>query len=117
MDPDRVAPGALRSLAGFLVSYEQSDLGMFWPVYQGQNVIGRKGAAPGLDVEIDHPTTSSRHAVLYASARPARMKVEDTGSTNGTFIGERALERGRRQELRDGDVVRLGGFTVIAKLI
>lgn len=116
-DPDHVEPGALRVLAGFLVSYDQADLGLFWPLYQGQNLVGRKGAAPGLDIEIDHPTTSSRHAVLYASARPARLKVEDNGSTNGTFLGEQRLDRGRRHELRDGDVVRFGAFAAVIKLV
>jgi pSer/pThr/pTyr-binding forkhead associated (FHA) protein len=104
-------------LAGFLVSYEQNELGVFWPLYQGQNVIGRKGAAPGLDIEVDHPTTSSRHAVIFASARPGRLKIEDSGSTNGTFVGEAQLERSRKQELKDGDSLRFGAFPVIVKII
>jgi len=116
-DPEQLEHGALRTLAGFLVSYEQTDVGMFWPLYQGQNVLGRKGAAPGLDIEIDHPTTSSRHAVLYASARPARLKLEDNGSTNGTYLGDQPLERGKRHEIRDGEIIRFGGFSAIVKLI
>lgn len=110
-------PGAARTLAGFLVSYDQSELGAFWPIYQGQNTVGRRGAAPGLDIEIDHPTTSSRHAVLFASARPARLKLEDVGSTNGTYLGDQPLDRGRKHELRDGDLVRFGGFSAIIKLV
>jgi pSer/pThr/pTyr-binding forkhead associated (FHA) protein len=116
-DPELVEAGALRSLAGFLVSYDQSELGMFWPLYQGQNVVGRKGASAGLDIEVDSPTTSSRHAVVYASARPGRLKVEDAGSTNGTFLNEAALERGKKVELRDNDTLRLGGFNVIVKIV
>lgn len=80
-------------------------------------MLGRRGAAPGLDIEIDNPTTSSRHAVLYASARPARLKLEDTGSTNGTFLRDQPLERGKKHEIRDGDVVRFGGFATIVKLV
>ncbi len=108
---------AIRTLAGFLVSFDQSELGMFWPLYQGQNTLGRKGAAPGLDIEIDSPTTSSRHAVLYAAARPGRIKVEDGGSTNGTFLNDASLERGKKVELRDNDVLRFGGFSVTVKII
>jgi pSer/pThr/pTyr-binding forkhead associated (FHA) protein len=104
-------------LAGFLVSYEGDERGTFWPIYQGQNALGRRGAAAGLQIEIDHPTTSSRHAVLYASARPARLKIEDTGSTNGTFVREQQLERGQRVEARDGDTVRFGGFATVIKLV
>jgi hypothetical protein len=116
-DPELVDPGAIRTLAGFLVSYEQSELGIFWPLYQGQNHVGRKGAAPGLDVEIDHPTTSSRHALVWATARPGRIKIEDLGSTNGTFLADGQLERGRKIELKDGDNLRFGGFAVTVKII
>jgi pSer/pThr/pTyr-binding forkhead associated (FHA) protein len=112
-----IEAGAIRALAGFLVSYEQSELGVFWPLYQGQNALGRKGASTGLDIEIDSPTTSSRHAIIYASARPGRLKVEDSGSTNGTFMNEALLERGKKVELRDNDILRFGGFSVTVKII
>ena len=107
----------LRVLAGFLVSYESTELGVFWPIYQGQNVVGRKGAAPGLDIEIDHPTTSSRHAVIHATARPGKLRLEDPASTNGTFIGEHMIEKNKSHDLRDGEAVRFGGFNVIVKII
>jgi pSer/pThr/pTyr-binding forkhead associated (FHA) protein len=55
--------------------------------------------------------------VLLASARPARLKIEDQGSTNGTFVNDHRLEIGRRHELRDGDLVRFGGFVVIVKIV
>jgi pSer/pThr/pTyr-binding forkhead associated (FHA) protein len=115
-DPEHVEPNAPRTIAGFLVAYE-SETGEFWPIFQGQNVVGRKGAAPGLHIEMDHPTTSSRHAILLASARPGRVKLEDLGSTNGTFVGEQQLERGRKHELRDGDKLRFGGLRVIVKIV
>lgn len=116
-DPELVEPGAIRALAGFIVSYDQSELGVFWPLYQGQNVLGRKAASAGLDIEIDSPTTSSRHAIVYASARPGRLKIEDVGSTNGTFLNEAPLERGKKFELRDNDTLRFGGFSVTVKII
>jgi len=116
-DPELVEQGAIRSLAGFLVSYDQGELGVFWPIYQGQNILGRKGAAAGLDIEIDSPTTSSRHATVYASARPGRLKIEDSGSTNGTFQNEVPIERGKKVELRDNDTLRFGGFNVIVKIV
>lgn len=111
------AAGDKKTLAGFLVSYEGSELGSFWPLYQGRMVIGRKGAASDLDIEVDHPTTSSRHASLEVSARPGRIVLEDLGSTNGTFYGDSKLERGRPIQLRDGDTIRLGGYPVIVKIV
>lgn len=116
-DPELVEPGAIRALAGFLVSYDQGEFGVFWPIYQGQNVLGRKGASAGLDIEIDSPTTSSRHATVYASARPGRLKIEDSGSTNGTFQNDVPIERGKKVELRDNDTLRFGGFNVIVKIV
>lgn len=116
-DPNDVPADAPRILAGFLVSYEPEPLGQFWPVYQGRTVIGREGAADGLDMRIAHPTISSRHAIFFASARPGRMKIEDGGSTNGTFVNEVRLTRGQRVEVRDGDRIRFGLFSALVKII
>jgi pSer/pThr/pTyr-binding forkhead associated (FHA) protein len=117
LDPDQVPANAPRALAGFLVTYDSGELGSFWPIYQGRNEIGRTGAAEGLDIEIDHPTTSSRHATIVASARPARFKLEDPSSTNGTFVNDSKLENARRYELKDGDIVRFGAFSVVVKIV
>jgi hypothetical protein len=116
-DPLEVTPDAPRIIAGFLVSFEGNELGTSWTVYQGKNVVGRKGAAEGLDIEVDHPTTSSRHAVVHASARPGRLKVEDPGSTNGTFVNDQKLAKGSHQELKDGDTLRFGGYAVTVKIV
>jgi hypothetical protein len=116
-DPLELAADAPRVIAGFLVSYEGNELGTFWPIYQGKNVVGRKGAADGLDIEVDHPTTSSRHAFVHAAARPGRFKVEDPGSTNGTFVNDQKLAKGNHQELKDGDTLRFGGYAVTVKIV
>jgi hypothetical protein len=114
---DDVGTEGPRILVGFLVSYETVDIGQYWPIHQGRNVLGRQGAATGLDVEVAHPTISSLHAVLLASAQPARVVLEDTNSTNGTFLNDTALAPGQRCELRDGDRVRFGLFNTIIKVI
>lgn len=106
-----------RTLVGFLVSYDNVDVGQYWPIHQGRNVLGRQGAATGLDIEIAHPTTSSLHAVLLASANPVRVVVEDTRSTNGTFVNDNLLAPGQRWELRDGDRLRFGLFNTLVKVI
>jgi hypothetical protein len=106
-----------RILVGFLVSFENVPLGQYWPIHQGRNVVGRQGAATGLDIEVSHPTTSSLHAVLLASATPGRVVVEDTGSTNGTFVNDNALAPAQRWELRDGDRIRFGLFNATIKIV
>jgi hypothetical protein len=117
LDPETVADGAPRMLAGFIVSYDTHPLGRSWPIYQGKNRIGRQGSGVELDIELDHPTASSRHALVYASACPGRIKIEDSGSTNGTLINGARLAPGSRQELKDGDRVRFGLLSTIVKIV
>jgi pSer/pThr/pTyr-binding forkhead associated (FHA) protein len=100
-----------------LVTFEQNPIGEFWPIYQGQTLVGRKDAGASAGLEIDHPTTSSRHATIYAGARPGRLKIEDLGSTNGTYVNERRLEPGERRALVQGDTLRFGGYSVTVHLV
>jgi pSer/pThr/pTyr-binding forkhead associated (FHA) protein len=116
VDPEQVSVGAPRALAGFLVNYS-NGLGLFWPLYQGRNLVGRRQVNSRVDVAIDDSTTSSEHALILASACPARMKIEDCGSTNGTFVADLRLERGQRREVHDGEVLRFGAFVTIVKII
>ncbi len=113
----QIPADAPRVLTGFLVGYEGNELGTFWPIYQGKNVVGRKGAADGLDLEVDHPTTSSRHAIVHTAAHPGRFKVEDQGSTNGTFVNDEKLTPNAPRELVDGDTLRFGGYAVTVKIV
>lgn len=116
-DPEAVPEGAPRLLAGFLVSYDTHPLGRFWPIYQGRTRVGRQGSGAELDLELDHPTASSRHASFLAAACPGRIKIEDTGSTNGTFLNGARLVPGARHELRDGDRIRFGLLSTIVKIV
>jgi pSer/pThr/pTyr-binding forkhead associated (FHA) protein len=100
-----------RGLVGFLVSYQDDPLGRFWPLYQGRNSIGRAETGQDVDVPIGHGTTSTRHAQLDCDN--GRVIVSDLGSTNGTFHNEEAIGFQGRREVRDGDKLRFGGFTVV----
>ncbi len=117
LEADQVPANAPKTLAAFLVTFDTNPLGEFWPIHQGSTIIGRKESGPGLGLEIDHPTTSSRHATIYAAARPGRLKVEDLGSTNGTYVNERRLEPGEHRPLEQGDTLRFGGFSVAVHLV
>jgi pSer/pThr/pTyr-binding forkhead associated (FHA) protein len=116
-DPEAVPDRAPRILAGFLVSYDVEPLGRFWPIYQGKNKLGRKGSGTDLDIELDHPTTSSRHATILAAACPGRLKLEDTGSTNGTLLNGVRVTPGTRLEVKDGDRIRFGLLSTIVKVV
>jgi len=104
-------------LLGFFVSFDGNDLGRFWPLHQGQLLVGRAQAADNLDIAIEHNTTSARHAQLVALARPSRLTVQDIGSTNGTFVNDQRILPGQPAMAVHGDRIRFGGYTVNVVLI
>lgn len=106
-----VDQGARRVLAGFLVSYQDDAFGKFWPLWKGKNLIGRAETGQKVDIEIAHGTTSTHHATIEIDQ--ARFVLSDLGSTNGTFHNEEAIGFQGRRDLRDGDKIRFGGFSVI----
>ena len=113
-DPSLPSPPILM---GFLVSFDGDDLGRFWPLYQGNLLVGRAQTMDNLDIAIDHSTTSARHAQLTALARPSRLSVQDLGSTNGTFLNDYRLVPGQPQPAVHGDRIRFGGYHAIVVLV
>lgn len=69
-------------------------------LFDGDNLLGRD-----LDdaIDVPSPTVSRRHAAIRFDTD---AWVEDLGSTNGTFVGDRRVSGPLR--LADGDRVRLG---------
>ena len=109
--PRAMGQESRRTLAGFLVSFQDDLQGRFWPLWQGKNIIGRAETGQKVDIEIAHGTTSTHHATIEIDG--GRIVLADLGSTNGTFHNEEAIGFQGRRELRDGDKVRFGGFSVI----
>jgi hypothetical protein len=106
-----------RILRGFLVAYEANPSGDFWPLTGGRLIVGRLGGVEGIDISMQAPTISSRHAAMVVDAVSGSISVEDTGSTNGTFVNDEHIGFNGRRELRDGDRLRFGGYTTIVKVI
>ena len=73
---------------------------------EGVNILGRDAAA---DVPVDDASVSRHHARVVVEG--FSVHVEDLGSKNGTFVGDRRLEA--RTPLRDGDVIRLGKVSLV----
>jgi len=63
------------------------------------------GRRPYNDIVLDNLTVSGEHAVLHMVG--GRVTVEDLHSTNGTYIGGKAV---KREELRNGDVLEMGKY-------
>ncbi len=106
-----------KMLRGFLVSYTSNPAGEFWPLTGGRLVIGRVGGAEGTDITMQDPTISSRHAAILVDGSSGSIVVEDTGSTNGTFVNDEHIGFNGRRDLRDGDRLRFGGYTTVVKVI
>ena len=62
------------------------------------------GRDAGVDVRIDRPGVSRRHACIRVKGGLATLT--DLGSKNGTFVGDETVSSPRI--LHDGEVVRLG---------
>jgi two-component system, cell cycle response regulator len=84
------------------------NLGRKYSMTAHELVVGRMNE---LDIAIETDSVSRRHARLFRDE--GRWKVEDLGSTNGTYVNDRKIEH--PIALRNGDLVRFGG--AIAKFL
>ena len=75
---------------------------------EGDNVLGRSGEDV---IEIEASTISRRHARITVGAT---SWVEDLGSKNGTWVGDRRVTE--RTLLSDGEQVRLGSVMFTFRL-
>jgi hypothetical protein len=71
----------------------------------GRTSIGRLSTS---DVVIDHPTVSRTHA--WIEQADGVYYIRDTGSINGTLIGEKPVAD--RYPLHDGDCIRIGPASI-----
>ena len=76
----------------------------------GEHVLGRD---PDLELFLDSSGVSRRHAVIRITGDAAT--VEDLGSKNGTFVGDRRLEC--LSQLVDRDQIRVGSIELTFEVI
>ncbi len=105
------------ALRGFLLSYQSNAQGDFWPLHGGRKTVGRANSGEQVDIPLADATISSRHAALIVDAGAGTIHLEDTASTNGTFVNEEHIGFNGKRELRDGDKVRFGGFSTLVKIV
>ncbi|MGO8997497.1 MAG: FHA domain-containing protein [Polyangiaceae bacterium] len=112
--PDRV-PVVSKQLRAFVVTFQSNPAGDFWPLSTGRTTVGRANAPEPADVALADATISSRHAAFNIDL--STVVVEDTNSTNGTYVNEEHIGQNGKRELRDGDRVRFGGYTTQVKIL
>jgi len=59
------------------------------------------------DIILQHPSISRRHAVLL-HGKSGNMYVMDCGSSHGTFVNKRKLQKETREVLQEGDTLKFG---------
>ena len=79
-------------------------------LHQGENTVGRENT----DVLLADPTVSRRHALLILDS--GKCRVEDLGSTNGTYVAGKQIQQGERVELVDGAELKFGSVVLFLKL-
>jgi DNA-binding winged helix-turn-helix (wHTH) protein len=76
----------------------------------GDHVLGRD---PDVEVFLDSPGVSRRHAVIRING--GEVMLEDLGSKNGTFVGDRPANSPTR--LVDGDVFSVGSVQLTIRAV
>jgi FHA domain-containing protein len=82
-----------------------------FPIYQGDNFIGRADEKPvDIDLEDQEPPDrvwcSRQHALV--SFEDNKMFLEDLNSANGTYLNRARVYPGQRQALKVNDVIQIG---------
>lgn len=92
-------------MVAMLMQFDELLIATLPPVEGGGELT--VGRAPDCDLVVDDPSVSKRHAKLKWNAVKNVAMLEDTGSTNGTYLNA-AIRIRRTVLLRDGDVISFG---------
>ena len=99
-----------KPILGFLYSVSRISAGEFWPIYLGQNIIGR---GMGSSITLAEQTVSDIHCKIVAQEQknPDRLFVyiQESGSTCGTMVNGSSLDFNPR-EIKHGDVITVGEY-------
>ena len=82
-----------------------------FPIYQGDNFIGRADEKPvDIDLEDQEPPDrvwcSRQHALV--SFESDKLFLEDLNSANGTYLNRARVYPGQRQQLKANDIIQIG---------
>lgn len=101
LSPDEAAH--VEGLSGFAIVVERGPrTGMTFLLKEGNTTVGRN---PDSDIFLNDVTVSRHHCRFVTGGE--KLIVEDSGSTNGTYVND---ERVDSAELEAGDEVLVGRF-------
>lgn len=70
------------------------------------------GRHPSNDIQLRSRRVSNYHAEILSEVEG--LFVRDMGSTNGTYVNDEVV---RRKKVSSGDCIRIGGFTLVVRLV
>ena len=73
------------------------------------------GRGEDLAVRIDHTSVSRRHARLTMGKQGQELRLEDLGSSNGTFVEGQRLAPGETRVVRPGSLIEVGTVFVVIR--
>ena len=88
-------------MASLVLSFN-GEMVQEYPITKAYMSIGRR---PDNDIAIDNLAVSGTHAMIVRRGKD--LLVEDGGSSNGTLVNGKAIEK---QALHNGDVIEIGKF-------
>lgn len=85
--------------------------GMYYPVFEGTNVIGRADQKPvEIDLEVqespDRIWSSRQHAVI--TSERGLLFIEDLNSKNGTYVNRNRVPPGAKLDLKADNTIQIG---------
>jgi pSer/pThr/pTyr-binding forkhead associated (FHA) protein len=96
-----------------LISVRGLKLNMTYPIYEGENFIGRSDEQP-VDIDLEDQEkpesvwSSRQHAVVRYEG--GRFTVEDLKSSNGTYVNRTKCEPGTPIPAKVGDIIQIGAI-------
>jgi hypothetical protein len=96
----------LRLGRGYLQVQKGPLAGQQIVLFEGTASLGRGSKA---DIELPDPSVSRRHAEI--SVEGEDIRIQDMGSTNGTWVNGKQITTWR--QLRAGDEIRLGDLLLV----
>lgn len=108
------APGGTgKRLVGLLVSYSANPTGEVYKIYEGRTTIGRDRTC---DIPFPNDSyMSAKHLLIqYVEAKGAfRAQEYDEGSANGSYVNGQVYVIGDVIDLKNNDVIVIGGTKFI----
>ncbi len=100
-----------KKLVGLLVSYSAKASGEVYKVYEGRTIIGRD---PSCDISFPGDNhMSMRHLIIQYVAANGSFRIQDQGSSNGTYLNGTAYVMGDVMTLKSNDILVLGSTKLI----